>query len=135
MFVCVSVFCVCVSYMYMKQTGLLVRRTTSYYRLNCAMLLIIKSYPVRSTGAGSQEALSVKKSAEMAALFADVRLSQRTDVRALCGAPGAARAGPCSPVAGPALCGPRQRVPAAALFAHTPLSRNASLEDTLGYLP
>ncbi|XP_075983702.1 uncharacterized protein LOC142981579 isoform X2 [Anticarsia gemmatalis] len=66
---------------------------------------------VRSTGAGSQEALSVKKSAEMAALFADVRLSQRTDVRALCG-----RAAPLG-------------------FAHAPLSRNASLEDTLGYLP
>ncbi|KAF9413247.1 hypothetical protein HW555_008469 [Spodoptera exigua] len=67
---------------------------------------------VRSTGAGSQEALSVKKSAEMAALFADVRLSQRTDVRALCG---------------------RARLPAASL--HAPLTRNASLEDTLGYLP
>lgn len=75
---------------------------------------------VRSTGAGSQDALSVKKSAEMAALFADVRLSQRTDVRSLC-----ARAAPSQ----------HTRLPAAALFAHTPLSRNASLEDTLGYLP
>ncbi|KAJ8712683.1 hypothetical protein PYW08_007987 [Mythimna loreyi] len=86
---------------------------------------------VRSTGAGSQEALSVKKSAEMAALFADVRLSQRTDVRSLCGAPRA----PGPPGLAPPPCGPRQRVPAAALFAHAPLSRNASLEDTLGYLP
>ncbi|XP_047032843.1 uncharacterized protein LOC124639498 isoform X1 [Helicoverpa zea] len=57
---------------------------------------------VRSTGAGSHEALSVKKSAEMAALFADVRLSQRTDVRAM---------------------------------RRAALTRNASLEDTLGYLP
>ncbi|GBP55731.1 hypothetical protein EVAR_23539_1 [Eumeta japonica] len=67
---------------------------------------------VRSAGSAggvgdSQHALSVKKSAEMAALFADVRLSQRTGVRALL---------------------PRPR-------ARPPLSRNASLEDTLGYLP
>lgn len=33
----------------------------------------------------SQEALSVKKSVEMAAVFADVKLSQRTDIKHLAG--------------------------------------------------
>ncbi|XP_053617508.1 uncharacterized protein LOC128679358 [Plodia interpunctella] len=96
---------------------------------------------VRSTGAGSHDALSVKKSAEMAALFADVRLSQRTDVRALCGGGGGggggvsgaggrrARPPPLPPAP------PRPAPPLARMFDHRPLSRNASLEDTLGYLP
>ncbi|XP_045503132.1 uncharacterized protein LOC123700064 [Colias croceus] len=79
---------------------------------------------VRSTGAGSHDALSVKKSAEMAALFADVRLSQRTDVRSL--AQGR-RARP------PLL--PPSSVPLSRMFEHRPLSRNACLEDTLGYFP
>ncbi|OWR51164.1 hypothetical protein KGM_206975 [Danaus plexippus plexippus] len=78
---------------------------------------------VRSTGAGSQDALSVKKSAEMAALFADVRLSQRTDVRSLAGGR-RPKPPPLSP-----------HVPLAKMFDHRPLSRNASLEDTLGYFP
>ncbi|XP_052752041.1 uncharacterized protein LOC113515198 [Galleria mellonella] len=78
---------------------------------------------VRSTGAGSHDALSVKKSAEMAALFADVRLSQRTDVRSLAAG---ARRRPLPPPPAP---------PLARMFDHRPLSRNASLEDTLGYLP
>ncbi|XP_041972139.1 uncharacterized protein LOC121728098 [Aricia agestis] len=78
---------------------------------------------VRSTGAGSQDALSVKKSAEMAALFADVRLSQRTDVRSLAGGRRTSlQAGPTTPSF-------------AKMFDHRPLSRNASLEDTLGYFP
>ncbi|XP_052738748.1 uncharacterized protein LOC112048423 [Bicyclus anynana] len=80
---------------------------------------------VRSTGAGSQDALSVKKSAEMAALFADVRLSQRTDVRSMAGGR-RARPPPLAPPGVP---------PVAKLFDHRPLSRNASLEDTLGYFP
>ncbi|XP_060806560.1 uncharacterized protein LOC106129883 [Amyelois transitella] len=89
---------------------------------------------VRSTGAGSQDALSVKKSAEMAALFADVRLSQRTDVRALCGGARARARPPPLPPAPPAP--PARPAPALArMFDHRPLSRNASLEDTLGYLP
>lgn len=83
---------------------------------------------VRSTGAGSHDALSVKKSAEMAALFADVRLSQRTDVRSLAGGrrPRPPPLPPTPPRAAPSL---------AKMFDHRPLSRNASLEDTLGYLP
>ncbi|XP_072934384.1 uncharacterized protein [Epargyreus clarus] len=86
---------------------------------------------VRSTGAGSHDALSVKKSAEMAALFADVRLSQRTDVRSLAGMAGMAgsRRGPPLPPS------PPRATPLARMFDHRPLSRNASLEDTLGYLP
>ncbi|CAH2263636.1 jg10925 [Pararge aegeria aegeria] len=80
---------------------------------------------VRSTGAGSEDALSVKKSAEMAALFADVRLSQRTDVRSMAGGR-RARPPPLSPPGVP---------PIAKLFDHRPLSRNPSLEDTLGYFP
>ncbi|CAG5043953.1 unnamed protein product [Parnassius apollo] len=83
---------------------------------------------VRSTGAGSQDALSVKKSAEMAALFADVRLSQRTDVRALAGGR-RSRPPPLPPSP------PRPAPQLARMFDHRPLSRNASLEDTLGYLP
>ncbi|CAK1541669.1 unnamed protein product [Leptosia nina] len=79
---------------------------------------------VRSTGAGSHDALSVKKSAEMAALFADVRLSQRTDVRSLMGGRCARPALPLSGVP-----------PLARMFEHRPLSRNACLEDTLGYFP
>ncbi|XP_073948244.1 uncharacterized protein [Choristoneura fumiferana] len=82
---------------------------------------------VRSTGAGSQDALSVKKSAEMAALFADVRLSQRTDVRSL--------AGGRRPRVPPLPPAPPRAPPLARMFDHRPLSRNASLEDTLGYLP
>ncbi|XP_049879083.1 uncharacterized protein LOC126375987 [Pectinophora gossypiella] len=84
---------------------------------------------VRSTGAGSHDALSVKKSAEMAALFADVRLSQRTDVRSLAGGLRRARPPPLPPSP------PRSIPPLARMFDHRPLSRNASLEDTLGYLP
>ncbi|XP_045490662.1 uncharacterized protein LOC110993346 [Pieris rapae] len=80
---------------------------------------------VRSTGAGSHDALSVKKSAEMAALFADVRLSQRTDVRSLMGGR-RPRPGALPPSGAP---------PLATMFDHRPLSRNASLEDTLGYFP
>ncbi|XP_037292840.1 uncharacterized protein LOC115455705 [Manduca sexta] len=87
---------------------------------------------VRSTGAGSHDALSVKKSAEMAALFADVRLSQRTDVRSLSGAR-APHPRPAPPPLPPAP--PRAAPPLARMFDHRPLSRNASLEDTLGYLP
>ncbi|KAL0867792.1 hypothetical protein ABMA27_008499 [Loxostege sticticalis] len=83
---------------------------------------------VRSTGAGSHDALSVKKSAEMAALFADVRLSQRTDVRSLAGGR-RSRPPPLPPTP------PRAAPPLARMFDHRPLSRNASLEDTLGYLP
>ncbi|CAK1590274.1 unnamed protein product [Parnassius mnemosyne] len=83
---------------------------------------------VRSTGAGSHDALSVKKSAEMAALFADVRLSQRTDVRALSG--GCRSRPPLLPPSPP-----RPAPQLARMFDHRPLSRNASLEDTLGYLP
>ncbi|KAJ2940259.1 hypothetical protein O0L34_g11828 [Tuta absoluta] len=83
---------------------------------------------VRSTGAGSHDALSVKKSAEMAALFADVRLSQRTDVRSLAGGR-RTRPPPLPPSP------PRAIPPLARMFDHRPLSRNASLEDTLGYLP
>ncbi|XP_047538104.1 uncharacterized protein LOC125071780 [Vanessa atalanta] len=82
---------------------------------------------VRSTGAGSHDALSVKKSAEMAALFADVRLSQRTDVRSLAGGR-RARPPPLSP-------SPHPVPPLARMFDHRPLSRNPSLEDTLGYFP
>lgn len=82
---------------------------------------------MRSTGAGSQDALSVKKSAEMAALFADVRLSQRTDVRSLAGGR-RPRPPPLPPT-------PPRALPLARVFDHRPLSRNASLEDTLGYLP
>ncbi|CAH0758706.1 unnamed protein product [Diatraea saccharalis] len=82
----------------------------------------------RSTGAGSHDALSVKKSAEMAALFADVRLSQRTDVRSLAGGR-RARPPPLPPTP------PRAAPQLARMFDHRPLSRNASLEDTLGYLP
>ncbi|KAM3963811.1 LOW QUALITY PROTEIN: uncharacterized protein ACR2FA_001850 [Aphomia sociella] len=92
---------------------------------------------VRSTGAGSHDALSVKKSAEMAALFADVRLSQRTDVRSLvaqgAGARGKAHTGPSPPPSPPRTT--RVAPPLARMFEHRPLSRNASLEDTLGYLP
>ncbi|XP_063368458.1 uncharacterized protein LOC134656859 [Cydia amplana] len=88
---------------------------------------------VRSTGAGSQDALSVKKSAEMAALFADVRLSQRTDVRSLLGGSRRARPPPLPPA--PAQAPAPARAPLARMFEHRPLSRNASLEDTLGYLP
>ncbi|XP_045770316.1 uncharacterized protein LOC123870881 isoform X1 [Maniola jurtina] len=80
---------------------------------------------VRSTGAVSQDALSVKKSAEMAALFADVRLSQRTDVRSLAGGR-RARPPPLAPPGVPSI---------SKIFDHRPLSRNASLEDTLGYFP
>ncbi|KPJ11559.1 hypothetical protein RR48_08301 [Papilio machaon] len=83
---------------------------------------------VRSTGAGSHDALSVKKSAEMAALFADVRLSQRTDVRSLAGGR-RSRPPPLPPTP------PRNAPQLARMFEHMPLSRNASLEDTLGYLP
>ncbi|XP_068623537.1 uncharacterized protein [Battus philenor] len=83
---------------------------------------------VRSTGAGSHDALSVKKSAEMAALFADVRLSQRTDVRSLAGGR-RSRPPPLPPTP------PRAAPQLARMFDHMPLSRNASLEDTLGYLP
>ncbi|KAL4712387.1 hypothetical protein ACJJTC_001548 [Scirpophaga incertulas] len=82
---------------------------------------------VRSTGAGSHDALSVKKSAEMAALFADVRLSQRTDVRALAGGR-RTRPPPLPP-------SPPRAAPQLAKMFDRPLSRNASLEDTLGYLP
>ncbi|XP_048482315.1 uncharacterized protein LOC105384041 [Plutella xylostella] len=90
----------------------------------------MKRLTVRSTGAGSHDALSVKKSAEMAALFADVRLSQRTDVRALAGGGGRRPRAPPLPPAPP-----RAAPPLARMFDHRPLSRNASLEDTLGYLP
>lgn len=41
----------------------------------------------------SQEALSVKKSVEMAALFADVKLGQRTDIKHLVGGGGGAGGG------------------------------------------
>ncbi|CAH0402725.1 unnamed protein product [Chilo suppressalis] len=87
---------------------------------------------VRSTGAGSHDALSVKKSAEMAALFADVRLSQRTDVRSLAAAASGGRRSRPPPLP-PAP--PRAAPQLARLFDQRPLSRNASLEDTLGYLP
>ncbi|XP_050677351.1 uncharacterized protein LOC126974026 [Leptidea sinapis] len=80
---------------------------------------------VRSTGAGSHDALSVKKSAEMAALFADVRLSQRTDVRSLAG--GRRPRPPALPPSG--------APPLARMFDHRPPNRNPSLEDTLGYFP
>ncbi|XP_059052040.1 uncharacterized protein LOC131846690 [Achroia grisella] len=93
---------------------------------------------VRSTGAGSHDALSVKKSAEMAALFADVRLSQRTDVRSLvaasCGGAGGGRRSRALPLP-PSPPLPTRPPPLARMFDHRPLSRNASLEDTLGYLP
>ncbi|VVD05131.1 unnamed protein product [Leptidea sinapis] len=79
----------------------------------------------RLTGAGSHDALSVKKSAEMAALFADVRLSQRTDVRSLAG--GRRPRPPALPPSG--------APPLARMFDHRPPNRNPSLEDTLGYFP
>lgn len=91
----------------------------------------IRDIAVRSTGAGSHDALSVKKSAEMAALFADVRLSQRTDVRSLCGGR-KSRALPPPPLPPAPPCA---APPLARMFDHRPLSRNASLEETLGYLP
>lgn len=90
----------------------------------------MKRLTVRSTGAGCEDALSVKKSAEMAALFADVRLSQRTDVRAH-----AHTQTRTHTYIRPSSIQSRRKPSLARLFDHTPLTRNASLEDTLGYLP